>query len=157
MIIMKMKLLILAILIGIQFSACKKNDSFKLADNSENPSNINTSKMKITIGDAIFKATLYDNPTTAIFKAKLPLEINMTELNGNEKYYHFSSFFPTNATLGDHIKAGDLMLFGNNSLVLFYENFNTSYSYTKLGYVENTTELASALGSGNVVVKFENN
>jgi len=52
---------------------------------------------------------------------------------------------------------GDLMLYGNNTLVLFYESFNSSYSYTKLGYVDNPTGLAAALGNGNVVVKFENN
>ena len=81
----------------------------------------------------------------------------MTELNGNEKYYDFPSALPTNASVGGDIKAGDLMLYGSNVLVLFYKNFNTSYSYTKLGYVDNPTGLAQALGAGNVIVKFENN
>lgn len=47
------------------------------------------------------------------------------------------------------------MLYGNNTLVLFYESFDTSYSYTKLGYVDDPAGLDAALGNGNVVVKFE--
>jgi len=81
----------------------------------------------------------------------------MTELNNNEKYYDLPTNLPTNASVGGNIKVGDLMLYGNNTLVLFYESFDTSYSYTKLGYVDNPTGLAAALGNGNVVVKFENN
>jgi hypothetical protein len=42
-------------------------------------------------------------------------------------------------------------------LALFYKSFNTSYSYTKLGYIDNPVGLATAMGAGNVAVKFENN
>ncbi|MEN5231618.1 cyclophilin-like fold protein [Sphingobacterium faecium] len=42
--------------------------------------------MKITIGKAVFTATLYDNPSAHAFTAMLPLTIDMNELNGNEKY-----------------------------------------------------------------------
>lgn len=116
-----------------------------------------SNKMKITIGTAIFTATLYDNPSATAFKAMLPLTLDMTELNGNEKYYNFPSALPTNASVGGDIKVGDLTLYGNNVLVLFYKDFNTSYSYTKLGDIDNPTGLAAALGSGNVIVKFESN
>jgi hypothetical protein len=100
---------------------------------------------------------LYDNPSAAALKAMLPLTIDMNELNGNEKYYDLPSPLPANASIVGDIKAGDLTLYGNNVLVLFYKSFNTSYSYTKLGYIDNPSGLAAALGAGNVVVKFENN
>lgn len=152
---MKMKAIILVLMIGMQFNACSKDENPAQADTRDTSSN--TTKMKITIGSSVFTAVLYDNPSATAFKARLPLTINMTELNGNEKYYDFPSPLPTNALVGGNIKAGDLMLYGSNVLVLFYKNFNTSYSYTKLGYVDNPTGLAQALGTGNVIVKFENN
>lgn len=139
-------------------AGCSKNDETKPTQNNGiKNTNPTTSKMKITIGTTVFTATLYDNASTAVFKAILPLTINMTELNGNEKYYDFPRPLPTNALVGGDIKTGDLTLYGNNVLVLFYKSFNTSYSYTKLGYIDNPSGLADALGYGNVIVKFENN
>jgi len=152
---MKMKAIVLVLMIGMQLNACSKNENPAQAGTPDASSS--TTKMKITVGTTVFTATLFDNPTTIAFKATLPLTINMTELNGNEKYYDFPSALPTNASVGGDIKAGDLMLYGSNVLVLFYKNFNTPYSYTKLGYVDNPTGLAQALGVGNVIVKFENN
>jgi hypothetical protein len=74
--------------------------------------------MKITIGSKTFKATLEDNPTVAKLKTLLPLTLNMTELNGNEKYYHLSTRLPTDAINPGTIQNGDLMLYGNNSLMI---------------------------------------
>lgn len=135
----------------MQLFAFSKNDVATQNNGSDTTSN----KMKITIGSAVFTATLNNNATTTAFKAMLPLTINMSELNGNEKMYYFSTTLPTNASSGGNIKVGDLMLYGNNCLVLFYEGFNTSYSYTRLGRIDNTSGLVAALGAGSVTVKFE--
>lgn len=139
------------------FACSKDDDANPIQNNGTTYINPSTSKMKITVGTAVFTATLYDNPSATAFKALFPLTINMTELNNNEKYFDLPNPLPTNASVGGDIKVGDLKLYGNNTLVLFYKSFNTSYSYTKLGYVDNPTGLATALGNGNVVVKFENN
>ena len=152
---MKIIFTILASLICIQLFACSKNNVIEHTNSSNNNSNTDTTKMKIIIGSAVFTATLNNNATATAFKAMLPLTINMSELNGNEKFYYFSTTLPTNASSGGNIQVGDLMLYGNNCLVLFYEGFNTSYSYTRLGRIDNTSGLVAALGAGSVTVKFE--
>lgn len=112
-------------------------------------------KLNITIEKKIFTATLYNNLTAAAFIKELPLTIHMTELNGNEKYYDLPSSLPKNASNPGTIQAGDLMLYGNRTLVLFYKTFDTSYSYTKLGRINDPSGLAAALGSGDVTVTIE--
>jgi hypothetical protein len=81
----------------------------------------------------------------------------MIELNGNEKYFDLSHHLPANASNPVTIQNGDLMLYGSNTLVLFYKTFSTSYSYTRIGRLENPAGLATALGAGNATVIFESN
>ena len=109
----------------------------------------------IKIGDKAFAATLSDNATAAAFKKLLPLSITMTELNGNEKFARLSASVPTQASRPSTIETGDLMLYGSNTLVLFYKSFPTTYSYTKIGRVDDPAGLEAALGPGNVAVSFE--
>lgn len=111
--------------------------------------------INVIVGSKTFTATLADSETGEAFAALLPLTVTMNELNGNEKYHYLSSSLPTAAYQPGTIHAGDLMLYGNNCVVLFYETFNTSYSYTRLGAIDNPSGLAEALGVGNVSVRFE--
>lgn len=113
-------------------------------------------KLCIEIGNQTFTATLADTPAARAFAERLPLTLNMSELNGNEKYFYLDSGLPTNASRPGQIKTGDLMLFGSDCLVLFYESFSfsSSYSYTSLGCIDDPTGLTSALGRGSVEVTF---
>ncbi|MDP3915146.1 MAG: cyclophilin-like fold protein [Bacteroidota bacterium] len=133
-------------------SSCNKEDD-KI--NTENNTPMANCKIKIKINSQTFTATLLDNSSAKAFKELLPLTINMIELNGNEKYYDLSNSLPTNSSNPGTIKNGDLMLYGSKTLVLFYKTFSTSYSYTKLGTIDDVTVLTTALGSGNVTVTFE--
>lgn len=111
-------------------------------------------RLQVTVNGQNFYGEIYDNETARAFAAMLPMSVNMQELNGNEKYHYFDGALPTNASRPEGIHTGDLMLYGNNCLVLFYEDFTTSYSYTPLGRLENQTGLAQALGSGNAQITF---
>lgn len=111
--------------------------------------------MNITVGNKTFTATLEDNDTAKALVKQLPLTVDMSELNGNEKYNYLSSNLRADtSSCPGRINEGDLMLYGNSCLVLFYKTFNTSYSYVKLGHIDNTTGLTDAIGSGSVTVTF---
>ena len=126
-----------------------------MTSTSNNISDTSSTKMKIIIGTNTFIASLYNNATANAFKSKLPLTINMKELNSNEKYFDLPDNLPTNASNPGTIQAGDVMLYGSNTLVLFYKTFSTSYSYTRVGRIDNASGLNAALGSGSVTVTFD--
>lgn len=114
-----------------------------------------TQKLVVTIGGNRFTATLNDNETVKAFISLLPLNINMNEMGGYEKYYYLSQSLPGSPSNVGTTYEGDLMIWSGNCLVLFYTTRSTSYSYIKLGRIDNTAGLRQALGSGNVYVKFE--
>jgi len=131
-------------------SSCGKEDENNT--NTENTTSMANGKIKITVNSLIFTATLLDNNSAKAFKEMLPITINMVELNNNEKYFDLPNSLPTNSSNPQAINSGDLMLYGSKTLVLFYKTFSTSYSYTRLGKIDDTTGLATALGSGNVTI-----
>jgi hypothetical protein len=151
------KLLLLVFCAFSLFTSCASCDKDAAApgNNSNNNPKPTGGKMKIKIGNSTFTATLYDNASAAAFKALLPMTVNMVELNGNEKYVDLSRSLPTNASNPGTIQTGDLMLYGSSTLVLFYKTFSTSYSYTRLGRIDEVKGLAAAVGSGNVTVTCE--
>lgn len=112
------------------------------------------SRMWMTVGERRFALTLANTDAARVFAARLPLALDMSDLNGNEKKFDFSSALPANASRAGTIRNGDLMLYGSNTLVLFYLTFESAYSYTRLGRVDDPSGLADALGKGNARVEF---
>lgn len=113
--------------------------------------------VNLRINNKEYKLILYDNDTARDFLRILPLTITMNDLNSNEKYYNLSKSLTTKSERAGSIKRGDFMLYGNNCLVLFYESFSTSYSYTRIGYIENTDGLKDSLGRGSIEITFSAN
>ena len=111
-------------------------------------------QVTIQVDDKAFEAILSDHDAARALAQQLPMTVNMKELNGNEKYYDLPAPLPESAEQIGEIHAGDLMLFGSDCLVLFYEDFNTAYRYTRLGAVQDPSGLAQALGRGDVTVTF---
>ncbi|MDX6008300.1 cyclophilin-like fold protein [Cupriavidus necator] len=110
--------------------------------------------MWMTVNERRFAITLADSAAARAFAALLPLTLDMSELNGNEKYVSLPQALPTNASRPGTIRNGDLMLYGSDTLVVFYLTFDSSYSYTRLGRVDNAAGLAQALGRDGVRVVF---
>ena len=118
---MKYVITFLSCLICIHlFAYCNKNNEMTSIPN--NFQKTDSSQLSVTIGSHTFQAAVYNNATSNAFKKKLPLITNMRELNGNEKYFDLPGNLPANASNPGTIQAGDLMLYGSNTLVLFYKN-----------------------------------
>ncbi len=107
----------------------------------------------ISAGGKVFRADIEASETGRAFLAKLPLTLDMSELNGNEKY-SYSISLPRADKHFDTLAAGDLMLYSGNCIVLFYGPAG-GYRYTRIGRLRSTEGLAAALGSGSVLVTFE--
>lgn len=114
--------------------------------------------MNIKVNNKIFKIVLEDNKTVKSLTQKLPITLEMSDLNNNEKYCYLNFTLPTDSKSVKNIKKGDVMLFGNSCLVIFYKSFTTSYSYTKIGHIENPADIETALSKKDIkVVLTENN
>ena len=126
-----------------------------LAANDGNSKASAMNSIKIRIGDKLFTARLEDNETAAAFRARLPLTVQVRDLNDNEKVVQLPEKLPGKVANPGTIRIGDLMVWSSQSLVLFYKTFPTSYSYARLGRIEDTTGLVDAVGAGSVKVTFE--
>ena len=118
----------------------------------------NGQKMNIQIDNKTFTVIVENNKTVKELYQKLPITLEMSDLNNNEKYCYLDFTLPTDSKSVKNIKKGDIMLFGNSCLVIFYKSFTTSYSYTKIGYIENPADIETALDRKDIkVVLTENN
>ena len=108
-------------------------------------------KVYININNKKLGIDLENNSTTSALIKLLPLELSMNDLNGNEKYVYLNESLPTNTYSPKHIEVSDVMLFGDNCLVIFYESFDTSYSYSKIGHINNLP----SLDDGNISISID--
>ncbi len=154
------KELLIVICCLLLLTGCKNNSNNSNFNNNET-NNFTTqnkdikgtdekvSDIKVIINDKTYTLKLENNSTVEGFINLLPQEFTMSELNGNEKYVYIDNSLTTNSYYPKHIKKGDVMLFGNNCLVIFYKSFDTSYSYTKIGHIDNLEDL----GNESIIAK----
>ena len=108
----------------------------------------------ITVGGKSFTATLEDSETAAAFRRMLPLTLTMKDLSSNAKSYNLETPLPVSAGAIPSITSGDLLVYRNNGLMLFYKDTTPYYYYTRLGKIDDPAGLAAAVGSGDVRVSF---
>ena len=143
----------LMLLTGCMEKNSKNNINDLINENVDDTmeSEVKVTNVKVIINDNTYMLALDNNKTVDEFVNLLPQQFTMNELNGNEKYVYMSNSLTTNSINPKHINAGDVMLYGDNCLVIFYKSFDTSYSYTKIGHIDNLPNL----GSGSINVKIE--
>ncbi len=108
----------------------------------------------ITINNHELLLGLDDNETTRQLIKGFPLSITMQDLHHNEKYYYLDESLTSNPQKVNQIHKGDLMLFQDNCLVLFYKDFKTSFSYTLIGHIEENEDLESIVKNQDIKVEF---
>ena len=120
-------------------------EKFTLDDSVEIEENV----MKININNEEYVINVENETLMEELFNSLPETFTMTELNGNEKYYYLSSNMKNaNSVTVGQVQKGDVMLFGSDCLVIFYDSFETEFKYTKIGHIDNLGDL----GNGNVDV-----
>ena len=125
------------------------NPTSEVNENKENE--IKVPDIKVLVNDKTYTLKLENNKTVEEFINLLPQEFTMSELNGNEKYVYMDNSLTTNSYKPKNIEKGDVMLYGDNCLVIFYKSFDISYSYTKIGHIDNLENL----GNGSITAKFK--
>ena len=120
-----------------------------IANNNEKENKM--AKIYASLNNEKLEINLEKNSTTSALVKLLPLDITMNDLNKNEKYAYLDESLPTNTYSPKHIEAGDVMLFGDNCLVIFYKSFDTSYSYSKIGHINNLP----SLDDGNISISID--
>lgn len=124
------------------------------ADSVAPPSKAKEVRVWMTVGERRFAVNLADTEAARAFAARLPVTLDMTELNGNEKKFDLPKDLPTQPSRPGTIRSGDLMLYGANTVVLFYLTFDSPYSYTRLGQLEDPRDLARVLGKSTARIQF---
>ena len=120
----------------------------------------NQQKMSETVGDLgtinvsiqgnTYEAKIESNNTAKDFLKLLPMTLNMTDQNGNEKYSYVYSGLSTNVTKTKNILAGDIVLSGSSTIKIFYKSTKSSGKVIKIGHIDNLPDL----GSDNISVSF---
>lgn len=111
-------------------------------------------KMRISIGEKEFEATLNDNSSVDALLGLLssgPISLEMSDYAGMEKCADIGTLLPEN-NVWMNTEPGDLVLYQGRTFVIYYgEN---SWSLTPLGKIDDVdpAELREALGRGDVLV-----
>ena len=142
----------LAVALDEAAAAADETQESKPAENQAMEDENMEKKMIVEVGGSIFTATLEDNEavdTLVEMMQENPITIQMRDYSGFEKVGSLGTDLPTNnsqTTTG----AGDIVLYQGNQIVMFYGS--NSWSYTRIGRIDDLTGWEEALGSGDVTV-----
>ena len=115
---------------------------------------MNQTSMKVQIGTSSFTAVLERNTAVDALVEMMeagPVTIRMSDYAGFEKVGPLGTSLPA-SNRQTTTQAGDIVLYQGNQIVIFYGS--NSWSYTRLGRVEDLTGWEEVLGSGDVTVTF---
>ncbi|MCH5263769.1 MAG: hypothetical protein J1F42_12735 [Lachnospiraceae bacterium] len=135
-----------------QVSEPAENDN--QSENEEETGEQTEMKMNVQVGDYTFTATLENNTAVDELVEMMkegPVTISMSDYSGFEKVGSLGRSLTTSnsQTTTD---AGDIVLYNGNNIVMFYGS--NSWSYTRIGKIDDLTDWKKALGSGSITAVF---
>lgn len=143
---------------GQNITASETSSSFEgktdLSDEYTSSEENEMKKMILTIGNTGFTAVLEDNEAAKAFTDMMkeaPIVIQMSDYSGFEKVGSLGKSLPAD-NKQTVTESGDIVLYNGDQIVIFYGS--NSWSYTRLGKVNDLTGWEEALGSGDVTVTF---
>lgn len=122
-------------------------------DNSTTEENT-VEKMILQIGNDTFTSTLENNDAVDALvdmMREASVVIQMSDYSGFEKVGLLGTSLPT-SNKQTTTQSGDIVLYNGTQIVLFYGS--NSWSYTRLGKIDDLSGWEDALGSGDVTVTF---
>lgn len=125
----------------------QKNDHSTTEENT-------VEKMTLQIGNNTFTATLENNDAVDALVDMMreePVVIQMSDYSGFEKVGSLGTSLPA-SNKQTTTQSGDIVLYNGNQIVIFYGS--NSWSYTRLGRIDDLSGWEDALGSGDVAVTF---
>lgn len=128
-------------------SVSQKNDNSTTEENT-------VEKMTLQIGNNTFTATLENNDAVDALVDVMreePVVIQMSDYSGFEKVGSLGTSLPA-SNKQTTTQSGDIVLYNGNQIVIFYGS--NSWSYTRIGRIDDLSGWEDALGSGDVTVTF---
>ena len=109
-------------------------------------------RIDVTINNVGYSMTLANNLTALHLLSILPMDLEMEDLNNNEKYSYLSYSIANDNSYTGKIKKGDVLLYQSNCIVIFYKDLETDYLYTKIGHIDNLPDF----NNESIYVSFSN-
>lgn len=154
---MKKNWMVIAAALCVLFlSACaaQENRDISAGENNNTQENETEMKMNVQIGNYTFTATLEQNLAVNELIDMMkegPVTIEMSDYSGFEKVGPFGKGLTTDNHQTTTAE-GDIVLYSGNQIVIFYGS--NSWSYTRIGKIDDLTNWKKALGSGDITAVF---
>ncbi|MCH5323614.1 MAG: hypothetical protein J1E39_00230 [Eubacterium sp.] len=128
--------------------------SLSSTEETDKTEEITDMKMNVQIGNSTFTATLENNAAVRELIEMMkesPITIEMSDYSGFEKVGPLGRSLTTD-NKQTTTAAGDIVLYSGNQIVMFYGS--NSWSYTRIGKIDDLSGWESALGSGSITAVF---
>ena len=135
-------------------SSVSESSNTGTSENNNTQEDENEMKMNVQIGDYTFTATLEQNQAVNELIDMMkegPVTIEMSDYSGFEKVGPLGKGLTTDNHQATTTE-GDIVLYSGDQIVIFYGS--NSWSYTRIGKIDDLTNWKKALGSGNVTAVF---